>query len=84
MGLNTRITKGLNVFLVEVYREEIYRAAGLPTEYKEFSQSKSVKGVVRGLHFQWDLPMGKIIRVIVGTAFLVAIDIRKGYSTLGQ
>ena len=38
----------------------------------------------RGLHFQWDQPMGKLMRVTAGTAFLVAVDIRKGSATLGK
>ncbi len=48
------------------------------------NQSGSVKNVVRGLHFQWDPPMGKLMRVIRGEAFIVAVDIRKGSPTVGQ
>ena len=43
-----------------------------------------MKGVVRGLHFQWGPPMGKLMRVTRGAAFLVAVDIRKGSPTLGK
>jgi dTDP-4-dehydrorhamnose 3,5-epimerase len=48
------------------------------------NQSSSQKGVIRGLHFQWDAPMGKLMRVTLGAAFLVAVDIRKGSPTLGK
>jgi dTDP-4-dehydrorhamnose 3,5-epimerase len=48
------------------------------------NHSGSVRNTVRGLHFQWNPPMGKLMRVSRGTAFLVAVDIRKGSSTLGK
>jgi len=48
------------------------------------NHSRSSKGVVRGLHFQWDPPMGKLMRVSMGAAYLVAVDIRKGSPTLGK
>ena len=71
-------------YFMEVYRRDQFEKLGLPTEFGQENQSRSVKGVVRGLHFQWDPPMGKLMRVIVGKAFLVAVDIRKGSPTLGQ
>ena len=55
-----------------------------PLEFVQDNHSRSAKGVVRGLHFQWGPPMGKLMRVTVGSAFLVAVDIRKGSPTLGQ
>ena len=48
------------------------------------NHSRSAKGVLRGLHFQWEPPMSKLMRVTSGAAFLVAVDIRKGSPTLGQ
>jgi dTDP-4-dehydrorhamnose 3,5-epimerase len=57
---------------------------GLPTKFVQDNHSGSVKGTVRGLHFQWEPPMGKLMRVTLGTAFLVAVDIRKGSPTLGK
>jgi dTDP-4-dehydrorhamnose 3,5-epimerase len=48
------------------------------------NHSGSTKGVVRGLHFQWEPPMGKLMRVTKGTAFLVAVDVRKGSPWLGK
>ena len=71
-------------FFMEVYRRDVFAEAGLPTDFQQINQSQSQYGVVRGLHFQWDPPMGKLMRVVRGTAFLVAVDIRKGSPTLGQ
>lgn len=71
-------------FFMEVYRTDQYKALGLPTEFVQDNHSRSKQGVVRGLHFQWDPPMGKLMRVTYGSAFLVAVDIRKGSPTLGR
>ena len=71
-------------FFMETYRADQFRELGLPTEFVQDNHSRSGKGVVRGLHFQWDPPMGKLMRVTSGAAFLVAVDIRKGSPTLGQ
>jgi dTDP-4-dehydrorhamnose 3,5-epimerase len=71
-------------FFTETYRADQFKALGLPTEFVQDNHSKSAKGVVRGLHFQWEPPMGKLMRVTVGAAFLVAVDIRKGSPTLGK
>jgi dTDP-4-dehydrorhamnose 3,5-epimerase len=57
---------------------------GLPTHFAQVNQSRSTKGVVRGLHFQWDPPQGKLMRVVAGRAFMVAVDIRPGSGTLGR
>ncbi len=71
-------------FFTEVFREDVFRAAGLPTQFVQLNHSRSARDVVRGLHFQWDPPMGKLMRVTHGSAFLVAVDIRKRSPTLGQ
>jgi len=71
-------------FFMETFRADQFRALGLPHEFPQDNQSRSQRGVVRGLHFQWDVPMGKLMRVTLGAAFLVAVDIRKGSPTLGQ
>jgi dTDP-4-dehydrorhamnose 3,5-epimerase len=71
-------------FFMEVYRADLYKELGLPTEFVQDNHSRSKQRVVRGLHFQWDPPMGKLMRVTYGSAFLVAVDIRKGSPTLGQ
>jgi dTDP-4-dehydrorhamnose 3,5-epimerase len=71
-------------FFMEVYREDLFAELGLPTKFVQDNHSRSVRGVLRGLHFQWEPPMGKLMRVTVGRAFLLAVDIRKGSPTLGQ
>src|SRR5271167_4013546 len=71
-------------FFTQVFRADQFKALGLPGEFAQDNHSGSVRGVVRGLHFQWDPPMGKLMRVTRGTAFLVAVDIRKGSPTLGK
>jgi dTDP-4-dehydrorhamnose 3,5-epimerase len=71
-------------FLMEAFRKDVFEAANLPTGFVQFNHSRSPKHVIRGLHFQWSPPMGKLMRVIFGTAFLVAVDIRKGSPTLGK
>ena len=71
-------------FFLEAYRQDQFQELGLPGNFVQLNHSGSVKNVVRGLHFQWDPPMGKLMRVTRGTAFLVAVDIRKGSPSLGQ
>ncbi len=71
-------------FFLEVYRRDRFEAAGLPETFVQLNHSRSAAGVVRGLHFQWDPPMGKLMRVVSGRAFLVAVDIRPGSPTLGR
>jgi len=71
-------------FFLEVFRADQYQEHGLPTQFVQFNHSGSVKNTVRGLHFQWDPTMGKLMRVSRGKAFLVAVDIRKGSPTLGK
>ena len=71
-------------FFLEAFREDQFKAKGLPTHFVQDNHSRSSKGVLRGLHFQWDPPMAKLMRVSVGAAYLVAVDIRKGSPTLGK
>ena len=86
---------GVVVLVPEVYQDErgyfleVFRAgqlgeAGLPTAFVQENQSYSRKGVLRGLHFQWNPPMGKLMRVTRGKAFVVAVDLRLGSPTLGK
>ncbi|MBI5958869.1 MAG: dTDP-4-dehydrorhamnose 3,5-epimerase [Chloroflexi bacterium] len=71
-------------FFMESYRQDLFTDLGIPYNFVQDNHSRSVCGVVRGLHFQWDAPMAKLMRVTLGRVFLVAADIRKGSPTLGQ
>lgn len=71
-------------FFMEMFRADSFKELGLPHSFVQENLSRSKKGVLRGLHFQWDPPMGKLMRVTGGEAFLVAVDIRKGSPTLGR
>jgi dTDP-4-dehydrorhamnose 3,5-epimerase len=71
-------------FFMEAYREDQFKALGLPHQFVQDNHSRSVKHVVRGLHFQWAPPMGKLMRVSLGKAFLVAVDVRKASPTVGK
>jgi dTDP-4-dehydrorhamnose 3,5-epimerase len=71
-------------FFMETFRSDQFKAFGLPGRFDQDNHSGSTRGVLRGLHFQWDPPMGKLMRVTRGSVFLVAVDIRKGSPTVGQ
>jgi len=72
-------------FFMEVYRQDLFANLGITDKpFIQDNHSKSIKGVVRGLHFQHSPYMAKLMRVPVGRALLVAVDIRKGSPTLGQ
>jgi dTDP-4-dehydrorhamnose 3,5-epimerase len=71
-------------WFLEVQQAGAFAELGLPTSFVQVNQSRSSTGVIRGLHFQWDPPQGKLMRVVAGRAFLVAADIRPGSPTLGR
>ena len=71
-------------WFMESYRADSFRELGLPDRFDQDNHSRSSGGVVRGLHFQWDPPMGKLMRVSHGRAFVVAVDIRRGSPTFGK
>ena len=71
-------------FFTESYRKDKFSEFGLNVEFVQDNHSKSARNVLRGLHFQWEPPMGKLMRVTQGTAFLVAVDIRVGSPTFGK
>jgi dTDP-4-dehydrorhamnose 3,5-epimerase len=71
-------------FFVETYHAEKYRAGGIAEAFVQDNHSRSVRGTVRGLHLQVRQPQGKLIRVIEGEIYDVAVDVRKGSPTFGQ
>ena len=71
-------------YFVETYNQNDMHEAGLDVVFVQDNQSMSTKGVLRGLHFQKQYPQGKLVRVIQGTVFDVAVDLRSGSKTYGQ
>lgn len=71
-------------YFMETWNYNDFRDAGLDMNFVQDNQSKSKKGVLRGLHFQKKNPQGKLVRVISGEVFDVAIDLRKGSRTYGK
>lgn len=71
-------------YFLKSYEKECLERIGIRLEVSEINESRSVKGVLRGLHFQKQFPQAKLIRVEQGEIFDVAVDIRKGSSTYGK
>ncbi len=71
-------------YFMETYKESDFKAAGLDYNFVQDNQSSSRKGVLRGLHFQKTHPQAKLVRVIKGEVFDVAVDLRKGSKTYGK
>ena len=71
-------------YFMETYNLNDMREAGLGMTFVQDNQSMSVKGVLRGLHFQKQFPQGKLVRVIRGTVFDVAVDLREKSATYGK
>lgn len=71
-------------FFLETYHAEKYRAGGIVDVFVQDNHSRSAGGTVRGLHLQLHRPQGKLIRVIEGSIFDVAVDVRRGSPTFGK
>ena len=71
-------------YFMETYNYNDYKEAGIDLEFVQDNQSMSKRGVLRGLHFQIEYPQDKLVRVIQGEVFDVAVDLRKGSATYGK
>lgn len=71
-------------YFMETYSEKEFKEAGLDYNFVQDNQSSSRKGVLRGLHFQKEHPQAKLVRVISGEVFDVAVDLRAGSDTYGK
>ena len=71
-------------YFMETYNMNDMKEAGIPLEFVQDNQSASKKGVLRGLHFQIEYPQDKLVRVINGEVFDVAVDLRPGSETFGM
>ena len=71
-------------YFMETYQYNDFKEAGIDVEFVQDNQSASKKGVLRGLHFQYEYPQDKLVRVIKGEVFDVAVDLREGSETFGK
>ena len=71
-------------YFMETYHYEDYKAAGIDQVFVQDNQSSSRKGVLRDLHFQKEFPQDKLVRVLSGEVFDVAVDLREGSATFGK
>lgn len=71
-------------YFMESYNYLDYKAIGINQLFVQDNQSRSTKGVVRGLHFQKDFPQSKLVRVVIGEVYDVAVDLRKESPTFGK
>lgn len=71
-------------YFIKDFEKSFYVSNGLPVEFLETNESKSKKGTIRGLHFQQKYSQGKLIRVIKGAVYDVAVDLRFGSTTFGK
>ena len=71
-------------FFMETYQKQDFAAIGITQEFVQDNQSKSSKGVLRGLHFQKEYAQSKLVRVIKGAVYDVAVDLRKDSKTYGK
>ena len=71
-------------YFMETYKRPDFVAGGIDAEFVQDNQSSSTRGVLRGLHFQINHPQAKLVRVVRGTVFDVAVDLRPGSATYGK
>ncbi|MBU9736569.1 dTDP-4-dehydrorhamnose 3,5-epimerase [Diplocloster agilis] len=71
-------------YFMETYNYNDFAEVGIKDIFVQDNQSKSKKGVLRGLHFQINFPQAKLVRVVKGEVFDVAVDLRKGSKTFGE
>jgi|SRR5882672_186016 len=79
-----RVLSDSRGFLFESWNEREFERAGIRTSFVQDNHTRSAKGVLRGLHYQVRQPQGKLVRVIAGEIFDVAVDIRRGSPTFGK
>jgi dTDP-4-dehydrorhamnose 3,5-epimerase len=71
-------------FFLEAWNRKRYTELGIPADFVQLNQSRSSHGILRGLHFQWTKPQGKLVRVLRGEVFDVAVDLRPQSPTFGK
>jgi dTDP-4-dehydrorhamnose 3,5-epimerase len=84
MVIEPRVFADSRGFFLETFQSARYRAAGLPVEWVQDNLSRSVRGTLRGLHYQRHHPQGKLVYVTSGAVWDVAVDVRRSSPTFGQ
>lgn len=84
MILEPQVFRDARGFFMETFHEAKFAALGLPTRFVQDNHSASRRGVLRGLHYQIQQAQGKLVRVISGEVFDVAVDLRRSSPTFGQ
>jgi dTDP-4-dehydrorhamnose 3,5-epimerase len=82
--IETKVYNDERGIFLETYREAQFKAAGINAVFVQDNQSKSKQGILRGLHYQIKQSQGKLVRVILGEIFDVAVDLRKSSLTFGK
>ncbi|HSK65492.1 MAG TPA: dTDP-4-dehydrorhamnose 3,5-epimerase [Anaerolineales bacterium] len=82
--IEPKVFKDERGFFLESYQKKQFEQAGIKADFVQDNHSKSCRGTLRGLHYQIRQPQGKLVRVIAGEVFDVAVDIRKNSPTFGQ
>ena len=82
--IEPKIYEDTRGYFSEIYNKKAFYDAGLNYDFVQDNESKSIKGVIRGLHFQTKYPQGKLVRVTEGEVWDVAVDLRKESSTYGM
>ncbi len=85
LSIQPRVFSDERGFLFENYnRRDLLREAGIDAEFVQDNHSRSNRGVIRGLHYQLVQAQGKLVRVVAGSAFDVAVDLRRGSPRFGR
>ncbi|HET6430828.1 dTDP-4-dehydrorhamnose 3,5-epimerase [Dyella sp.] len=79
-----RVLSDARGFFYESFNQQTFREAGIDVSFVQSNVSRSARGVLRGLHYQWPNPQGKLVTVLEGEAYDVAVDIRPESPTFGQ
>lgn len=82
--LEPRVFADARGFFLESYNQKTLAALGIPAEFVQDNHSRSMRGVLRGLHYQVNQPQGKLVRVVQGEVYDVAVDLRRRSSTFRQ
>lgn len=82
--LEPRVLGDARGFFLESWNKRTFTALGLDADFVQDNHSRSARGVLRGLHYQLNEPQGKLVRVVSGAVFDVAVDLRKSSPHFGQ